>query len=294
MNYPIWELPTIGGGSLIALIAILHVYISHLAVGGGAFIWLTDLKATRDKNPALLNYVKKHTWFFLLVTMVFGGVSGVGIWFIIALVNPAATSTLIHSFVFGWAIEWVFFIGEIAALLLYHYNFDKLDDKDRHILAFFYFLFAWLSLFIINGILAFMLTPGRWLETGQFWHGFFNPTYFSQLFFRTAAMGMIAGLFGYVTAVFEKDKEFRTRLVKYCSKWLLLSIPFMVIFGIWYYFSIPADVRLIWLEVKAEAKQPMAMKKEPMRARMRKAPRSEPRLKGGGTEVRREKSSNWT
>ena len=38
MNYPIWELPTIGGGSLIAIIAILHVFIAHLAVGGGLFL----------------------------------------------------------------------------------------------------------------------------------------------------------------------------------------------------------------------------------------------------------------
>jgi hypothetical protein len=252
MNYPIWELPTIGGGSLIALIAVLHVYISHLAVGGGAFIWLTDLKATRDNNPALLDYVKKHTWFFLLVTMVFGGVSGVGIWFIIALVNPAATSTLIHSFVFGWAIEWVFFVGEIVALLLYHYNFEKLDDKSRHTLAFFYFLFAWLSLVIINGILAFMLTPGKWLETGNFWHGFFNPTYFSQLFFRTAVTAMVAGLFGYVTAVFQKDRQLRITLIRYCSKWLLLSIPFMIVFGIWYYFSIPAEVRAVSFEANPQ------------------------------------------
>ena len=56
MNYPVWEIPFIGGGSLIALIAILHVYISHLAVGGGLFIWLTDLKSVRDKNPELRHY----------------------------------------------------------------------------------------------------------------------------------------------------------------------------------------------------------------------------------------------
>ncbi|MBN2341114.1 MAG: cytochrome C [Deltaproteobacteria bacterium] len=243
MNYPIWELPTIGGGSLVALIAVLHVYISHLAVGGGAFIWLTDIKAVKDNDNQLLLYVKKHTWFFLLLTMVFGGVSGVGIWFIIALVNPAATSTLIHSFVFGWAIEWVFFVGEIAALLLYHYNFDKLDDSSRHKLAFFYFLFAWLSLFIINGILAFMLSPGKWVSTHNFWHGFFNPTYFSQLFFRTAAMGMIAGLFGYVTAIFTKEQALRMSLIRYCSKWLLLSIPAMVVFGVWYFYSLPDAAR---------------------------------------------------
>ena len=74
---------------------ILHVYISHLAVGGGLFIWLTDLKGFKENNPEVHDYVYKHTWFFLLLTMVFGGVSGVGIWFIIALVQPAASFALV-------------------------------------------------------------------------------------------------------------------------------------------------------------------------------------------------------
>ena len=116
MNYPHWELINLGGGTLIAIIAILHVFIAHLAVGGGLFLVVTEIRAHRTGNTDLMNYVKRHTKFFLLLTMVFGGVSGVGIWFVISLVNPAATSALIHNFVFGWAIEWVFFIGEIVAL----------------------------------------------------------------------------------------------------------------------------------------------------------------------------------
>jgi hypothetical protein len=244
MNYPIWELTTIGGGSLIALIAVLHVYISHLAVGGGLFLWLTDLKAVRTNDSSLLDYVRRHTWFFLLLTMVFGGVSGVGIWFIIALVHPAATSTLIHTFVFGWAIEWVFFVGEIAALLLYHYKFTTLKTQDRLRIAFLYFLFAWLSMVIINGILSFMLTPGSWLTTGGFWDGFFNPTYFSSLVFRTCMAIMLAGLFGYVTAVVTPDESFRLRLMAYCSKWLLLPLIGFIPASVWYYFSIPEEIRI--------------------------------------------------
>ncbi len=243
MNYPIWELYTIGGSSLIALISILHVYISHLAVGGGLFIWLTDLKGFRDNDPQIHEYVRRHTWFFLLLTMVFGGISGVGIWFIIALVNPAATSALIHNFVFGWAIEWVFFVGEIAALLIYHYRFRSLERKTRLNIAFLYFLFAWLSLVIINGILSFMLTPGKWLETHYFWQGFFNPTYFSSLFFRSFIAAMIAGLFGYVTSVYMKTGEFRDRMMQYCSKWLLYPLPGLILSGIWYFYSIPAETR---------------------------------------------------
>ncbi len=243
MNYPVWDLTTIGGGSLIALIAVLHVFISHLAVGGGLFLWLTDRTAVRRRDEQLQGYVRRHTWFFLLLTMVFGGVSGVGIWFIIALVQPSATSALIHSFVFGWAIEWVFFVGEITALLVYHYRFHQLSERDRLRVAFLYFLFAWLSLAIINGILTFMLTPGSWLQTRGFWDGFFNPTYFPALVFRSCMAFMLAGLFGYVTAVFTPDPAFRSRLMALCSKWLLYPVLGLIPAAIWYYYAVGPEIR---------------------------------------------------
>jgi hypothetical protein len=41
MNYPVWETTYWGGGTWIAFVAVLHVYIAHLAVGGGLFIWLS-------------------------------------------------------------------------------------------------------------------------------------------------------------------------------------------------------------------------------------------------------------
>lgn len=245
MNYPIWEVTAIGGPTLIAIIAVLHAYIAHLAVGGGLFLWLTDWKGYKDNDPLIHQYVKKHLWFFLLLTMVFGGVTGVGIWFIIALVSPAATSTLIHNFVFGWAIEWVFFVGEIIALLVYYYKFHVMNRSQRLQIGFLYFLFAWLSLVVINGILAFMLTPGQWLQTGGFWDGFLNPTYFPSLLFRSFIAIMIAGLFGYVTTVFLKDSEFRTKMMRYCSMWLLIPAIGVILLGIWYYNAVPMELRHI-------------------------------------------------
>ncbi len=239
MNYPIWDLGSFTGGQLIALISILHVYIAHLAVGGGLFIWLTDRKAVRENDENVLGYVRKHTKFFLLLTMVFGGVTGVGIWFIIGLVNPVGTSALIHNFVFGWAIEWVFFVGEIVALLIYYYKFDKMSTKSRLTIAFFYFFFAWLSLFIINGILSFMLTPGAWLDNQQFWSGFFNPTFFPSLIFRSAMAFMIAGLFGILTTVFLAKSDFRDKMLRYSGKWILYPVIVLVLSAYWYYASIP-------------------------------------------------------
>ena len=241
MNYPFWQLPGIGGGLLIAIIAVLHVYIAHLAVGGGLFLVWTERKARQEGREDLLAYVKKHTRFFLLLTMVFGGVSGVGIWFIISLVHPGGTSLLIHNFVFGWAIEWTFFIGEIVALLIYHYLFDRLRPAVHLAMGWLYFAFAWLSLFIINGILSYMLTPGGWLETGDFWQGFFNPTFWPSLLFRTGMACSIAGIFGLVTASFARGGEPGRGLLRYNALWMLLPLAAVILGGFWYLGALPAD-----------------------------------------------------
>jgi len=253
MNYPVWLLPHVGGGVLIALIAVAHVFISHLAVGGGLFLVLTEMKALRTGDKGLLQYVKRHTRFFLLLTMVFGGISGVGIWWIIALVSPAGTSTLIHSFVFAWATEWVFFIGEIVALLIYYYKFDSMESSAHVKLGWLYFIFAWLSLFVINGIICFMLTPGEWLTTRGFWDGFFNLTFFPSLFFRTAIALMFAGLFGMLTAVFNQDEKLKELLVRMNLRWLYLPMLVLIPSGAWYFARIPAEARanIAWFNPEA-------------------------------------------
>ncbi|NUM78345.1 hypothetical protein HUU40_28625, partial [candidate division KSB1 bacterium] len=90
MNYPVWDV-SFGAGLLIAIVSITHVFVSHFAVGGGLFLVLTEKKAYRENDAALLNWLKTHTRFFVLLTVVFGAISGVGIWFTIALIHPSAT-----------------------------------------------------------------------------------------------------------------------------------------------------------------------------------------------------------
>ena len=80
MNYPVWNV-AFGAGLLMAIVAILHVFVSHFAVGGGLFLVLTERRARRRNDTALLGWLKAHTKFFVLVTVVFGAISGVGIWF---------------------------------------------------------------------------------------------------------------------------------------------------------------------------------------------------------------------
>ena len=227
MNYPVWDIPA--SGLLIAAIAILHVFISHFAVGGGLFLVLAERKARRERDEALLCYVKQHSRFFILLTLVLGAITGVGIWFTIGLVHPQATSALINTFVWGWAIEWTFFVAEIAAAMVYYYGWDRLPARTHETVGWIYFANAWLSLVVINGILTFMLTPGDWLTTRGFWDGFFNPTYWPGLVARTFAAVGLAGLYALLTASWLADADLKEKVARFAGwAWIVpmaVAIP---------------------------------------------------------------------
>ncbi len=242
MEYPIWHLAVLGGGFWIALIGTFHVFLAHFAVGGGLYLALAERYARRLDSPRLLAHVKKHARFFLLVTMVAGGVTGVGIWFIIGLLSPQATSTLLKLFVYAFATEWVFFLVEIVALLLYYYGFDRMAARDHLILGWAYFIAAFCSLFMINGIIGFMLTPGAWITTRAFWDAFFNPTFWPQLVLRTAIALSLAGLFGFVTATRIPDDDGgadRERMIRMAAAWTILPLLVCVGAGWWYIHKLP-------------------------------------------------------
>lgn len=257
INYPVWDLDVFGGGFLIATIAVIHVFVSHFAVGGGLFLVLTEMKGYRENCNETIEYVKKHSRFFLLLTMVFGGLTGVGIWFTIGLLSPSGTHTLIRSYVFGWATEWVFFTGEIVALLIYYYTFGRMERRKHLTVGWLYFIFAWLSLFVINGIIGLMLTPGKWLETGRFFDGFFNPTFFPALAFRSMMAFMLAGLFGFITAVFIKKEAFRTKMLRYCAKWLVVPLALLLASAAWYVAALPDPQKAMVLARSPEMSLPI-------------------------------------
>ncbi len=234
MNYPIWELPA--SGLLIAVVAILHVFVSHFAVGGGLFLVVTERKARRENDEALMAWLKRHSRFFILLTLVFGAVTGVGIWFTIGLVHPAATSSLINTFVWGWAIEWTFFVTEIAAALVYYYGWDRLTAKQHLAVGWIYFVSAFASLVVINGILAYMLTPGSWIASHAFVDGFFNPTYWPSVVIRTLGAIGLAGVYALFTASWLASPELKRKLARYAAlQWVLPMAIGLPIALLWYF-----------------------------------------------------------
>ena len=248
MNYPIWDQP--GSGLLIAAIAIVHVFVSHFAVGGGLFLVVTERRARRTHDHDLLAYVRRHSRFFVLLTLVFGALTGVGIWFVIGLVHPSATSMLIQLFVWFWAIEWTFFIVEIVAALVYHYGWDRLTPVTHMRIGWVYAVASWMSLVVINGILTFMLTPGAWLETRSVWDAFVNPTYWPALVARSAAAAGLAGLYALLTASWMTRGALKPRLARYAGAgWVLpmaVVLPLSLAWYVWAAAGAGIDVRGIF------------------------------------------------
>jgi mono/diheme cytochrome c family protein len=248
MHYPFWDMP-FGYGILMAVISIVHVFISHFAIGGGFYLVITETTARDKSDSQTLGYLERLSKFFVLVTLVPGALTGVGIWFIIGLLNPAATELLIHNFVWGWAIEWTFFLVEIASAIIYYYTWKTVSARTHLLFGWIYFVAAWLSLVVINGIVAFMLTPGNWITTGNFWDGFFNPTYWSQLVFRTGICIMLAGLYAMLVASRYDPSPLKARLVRMNAIWGLIGIILMAPSFLWYRNSIPEAIRTTASEI---------------------------------------------
>jgi len=260
MNYPFWDIPYLGSGWVIGIIAIFHMMIALFAVGGGFYLPFAERKAMRMTDPASSHdwheQLISHSRFFLILTGVFGTISGVGIWFAIGLTHPEGTSTLIHNFVFGWAMEWVFFIVELTTIAVYYYTWDKIDAKLHLTVGWVYAGASAATLIIINGILTFMLTPGdTWLavagtgqEASKFWNAFFNPTYWPSLLLRSCVCFSLAGIWALVTSSrIDGDKlpALKTSLVQWSVKWLVPSYVLMPFAMLWYLWMVPESQRAL-------------------------------------------------
>ncbi|GBC84314.1 hypothetical protein HRbin11_00739 [bacterium HR11] len=244
MEYPHWYVPFLTAPMLIPLVAIPHVVVAQLAVGGGFLLADLTRRAYRASDPGLLAYLRRFARFFILLTVVFGAVTGVGIWWTIGLTSPEATSALIHVFVFGWATEWVFFVLEIVSAFAFYYLWDRLPPREHVALGWVYAFSAWMSLVLITGITAFMLTSGSWTPEKSFFVAFFNPSFVPQVLIRTGGSLAIAALGVGLHAAFHADGAWKDRLVRWVSRWALGGMVCIGLGTLGYLLVLPDHARL--------------------------------------------------
>ncbi len=246
MHYPWWHVPLLTSPMLIAAISVVHVLVSHYAVGGGLFLAVETAHAYHHRDHEYLAYLKRHAGFFILLTVVFGAITGVGIWWTIGLASPLATEVLIRTFVFGWATEWVFFVVELSAAFLFYYYWGRVPERTHVALGWIYGLAAWISLVLITGITAFMLHPGGWLASRNFWAAFFNPQFVPQTIARTGGALLLTSLYVYLHASLTVKQDWlRDRIAARSARPALLGSILITVGGIGWYAYLPASAAAV-------------------------------------------------
>lgn len=253
MDFPMFHLDWLNDRFLIALIAILHVFINHgLAVGFIPYITRLEQQGVMKSG---VNEITNKEWDAMvykmmkvgfIITTTLGAMTGVGIWLSVSVVSPSSIASLIRVFFWAWFIEWLVFVTEVILILIYFLTWKNanksLKAKLRHIkLGWFLSIFSWITMAIIVSILGFMMDPGNWNAHHSLINGFTNPIYLPQLLFRTPTAMLVGGIFGYLlTTIFTKrDTELRARAVKQSSIWILIWAPISLAGAIFYYRAMP-------------------------------------------------------
>ncbi len=137
---------------------------------------------------------------------------------------------------------------------MYYYTWNRIPDKLHLRVGWVYAAASLLTLVIINGILAFMLTPGQaWLavvgtgdEASRFFQVFFNPAYWPSLALRTLVCISLAGVWALVTGSLidgTRQPELKTKVIRWSVLWLLSSFFLMPFCLLGYLMMIPESQR---------------------------------------------------
>lgn len=244
MNFPVVEFPFVGNGMIIAIVAIIHVLVSHgVAIGATTVMVSLEYVGLKKENKGLLSVAKNISKWVLIITTTLGALTGVGIWFSTTVIQPDSIGSLLRIFFWAWFVEWLVFITEVVLLIIYYYTWDKWQGAKRIIhnrIGMALVFFSWFTAAIITGILAAKLTPGKWTETLSFWNAFFNPTYLPSLAFRTfIAIVLAIALLSVFIKFFVKDKQVQADVFSVFGKLNLVALPLLLLTGVWYLFKIP-------------------------------------------------------
>jgi cytochrome d ubiquinol oxidase subunit I len=243
--YPVNNFGPLMNGLVIGSVGILHVFLAQFAIGGGALLFYFERKAQRGDADARL-FVDGYFKILVLVSFVLGALTGVAMWFTTIQVGARTIGLMLDEFHWLWATEWVWFAVEITAGYAFYRFGPKLSNHARLRLLGLYALAAWMSLFWINGILSWQLTPGGWLEGKGMWAGFFNPSFWPSLLFRTCVAATLGALVACIVInTMDLDRERKSALIRRASRFAAPIIA-MPLLALWFMAVIPDDSRA-WL-----------------------------------------------
>jgi cytochrome d ubiquinol oxidase subunit I len=242
--YPIQDHGPLMKGLVIGGLGIFHVFLAQLAIGGGMLLCYFEWLRRSGKSRGAGRFISGSFQAIVFVSFVLGVVTGLAMWFTSIQVGPRTIGVLVDEFHWIWATEWTFFCVDVVSGYAYLRYRDRLSARGRMTLLAIYSTAGWFSLFWINGILSFQITPGRWMATLGVFAGFFNPSFWPSLIYRTVAAMAIAALVACVVINLTgpPDREARHELIGHASVFLapMVLMPFL---GAWYLWCMPSSSR---------------------------------------------------
>lgn len=265
-DFPIFEMPTIGLRMLMAINAIIHVFVSHGgAVGGSVVLALAAWWTNKKNDLAGYETVYRLLMVFFIITTSVGALTGIGMWIHANIISPNAIGGLIRVFFWKWFIEWIVFNFEVVLLLFWFMTWKPKaatpEGRAKSVkFGAYYAVSSWVTMLIITAILGFMLTPNF---DGQPWvdpeiypgnvnynNALFNPTWFPGLAFRTfssiAFAAALAIMWTWLITSFSKDEAIRAtkeRMIKFFARIMIITVPIGAALGYYYLLQIPEAAR---------------------------------------------------
>jgi hypothetical protein len=245
--FPTWYEPGVGSGWVVGIMSTIHVLFSHTSVGAAIFFMALATISYQQNKPELLTFVKRYGIFLLVFSYILGSITGPGIWFSTTVASPRGISALIHTFVWKWATEWVFFMIEVVGIYAVVYLVGKVDQRTHLRMTIILGLASYTTMLIILGILSFMMWPGKpeFFTEGGYLNGFYGANTFAQLAMRTAFMLSVTAIVGSIVTAGFSDMTFRRQM----NRWLAGIGIFGTVAGAllfqWYLHTLPDYATLI-------------------------------------------------
>jgi cytochrome bd-type quinol oxidase subunit 1 len=245
MEFLLFQVPYLGNGMTIGIVAVVHVLISHgLAIGAMTMVVVSEYLGLRDQDPDWERFSRNLLLAVIITITGVGAVTGVGIWVTTSALSPRGIGSLLRVFFWPWFAEWLVFVTELVILLVYYFTWDHWigAKKRRHVyLGAGYILMSLCSAALITGILGFMLTPDGWPWEQSLASAFFNPTFLPQFLLRLTIALTLGSLLALSYLLFtSREPRFRREASNLFGSICLVAVLLIPFLTWWYYAVVPS------------------------------------------------------
>ena len=168
------DFPFLGNTIIMAVVILTHVFFAFFAVGGSTLAVFSEWWGSRKKDNDYLRLARGLSK-FLSDMMKINGVLGVAI-VVLSIGLWSQFAAFLYSTQFWpFIIEGAVFLLLMIASVTYHNTWDSAPRWLHIVYGMLRALFAMMAALFINSIWAFMMVPGKWMDTQSRWDAFNTP-----------------------------------------------------------------------------------------------------------------------